>query len=221
MTTYPGALSIMEKTKRASLEGAMDLSGVSEDRLRVIFKGFNRLMMLIWRLGLGRWGNGTKYGGYVMVIKHTGRKSGLTRYTPVNYAEVNGDVYCTAAFGEKADWYRNLCEQPEVELWLPDGRWAGTAEDVTEAENRGDLLRKVIVASGFAGPLFGVNPRHLSDQDFDELAGKYRMIKIDKTEPLTGPGGPGDLAWIWPLATFLFGWLLLRRRRKSDAGDAV
>jgi hypothetical protein len=32
---------------------------ISEDFLRKIFKGFNRFMLLIWRLGLGSWGSGT------------------------------------------------------------------------------------------------------------------------------------------------------------------
>jgi deazaflavin-dependent oxidoreductase (nitroreductase family) len=196
----------------------MDLSGVSEDHLRSIFKQFNRFMMLIWRLGLGRWGNATKYGGYVMVIRHTGRKSGLARHTPVNYAVVNGDIYCVAAFGKSADWHRNLQANPEVELWLPDGRWAGTAEDATDADDATALLRQVIVASGFAGPLFGVNPKKLSDEDFEKLLKDYRLIRIRRTVPVTGPGGPGDLAWIWPLSTFLLGWLLLRRRRKGMAG---
>lgn len=194
----------------------MDLSTVSTERLRAIFKGFNRFMLLLWRLGLGRWGNGTRYGGYVMVMKHTGRKSELTRYTPVNYAEIDGDVYCTAAFGAKADWYHNLLANPEVELWLPDGRWAGVAERVGQEEDRAEILRQVIIAAGFAGPLFGVNPRHMSRQDFERLADEYVLFRIRKTQPVTGGGGPGDLAWIWPLSTVLFGWLLLRRRRHAQ-----
>jgi len=33
------------------------------------------------------------------VITHTGRKTGRKRRTPVNYAVVRDDVYCTAGFG--------------------------------------------------------------------------------------------------------------------------
>jgi hypothetical protein len=29
------------------------------ETLRQVFKEFNRFMILIWRLGLGSWGNGT------------------------------------------------------------------------------------------------------------------------------------------------------------------
>jgi deazaflavin-dependent oxidoreductase (nitroreductase family) len=187
---------------------------VTDDQLRSVFKAFNRFMVLLFRLGLGSWGNGTKYGGYIMVIKHIGRKTGLTRLTPVNYASVDGDIYCTAAFGKSADWYLNIVANPQVEVWLPDGRWAGIAEDVTGDENGASHLRQVIIASGFAGPLFGVNPNKLSDQDFEELLENYRLIRIRRENALTGAGGPGDLSWIWPLMTFVLLWLLMKRRRK-------
>ena len=187
---------------------------ITEDNLRSIFKYFNRFMLLLWRLGLGSWGNGTEFGGSIMVIKHTGRKTGLTRYTPVNYAIVDGEVYCSAGFGRVSDWYRNIMVLPEVEVWLPDGRWAGIAEDVSDAENGPQLLRQVIRGSGFAGPLFGVNPKKLSDQDFKDLLESYRLIRIRKADALTGAGGPGDLSWVWPLSTFVLLWLLIRKRRK-------
>jgi len=187
---------------------------VTEDQLRTVFKAFNQFMLLLWRLGLGAWGNGTEFGGSIMVIKHTGRKTGLTRHTPVNYAVVDGDVYCTAGFGKVSDWYRNIMVKPEVEVWLPDGRWAGIAEDVSNAENGPHLLRQVIRASGFAAPLFGVNPKNLTDEDFKNLLESYRLIRIRKADALTGPGGPGELSWIWPVTTFVLLWLLLRKRRR-------
>jgi deazaflavin-dependent oxidoreductase (nitroreductase family) len=187
---------------------------ITEDNLRIIFKFFNRFMLLLWRLGLGAWGNGTAFGGSLMVIKHTGRKTGLIRHTPVNYAIVNGDIYCTAGFGKVSDWYRNIMVHPEVEVWLPDERWAGVAEDATDDEYSHLLLQQVIIASGFAGPLFGVNPKQLSDEDFKDLLESYRLIRIRRADALTGPGGPGDLSWIWPLSTFVLLWLLIRKRRR-------
>jgi deazaflavin-dependent oxidoreductase (nitroreductase family) len=187
---------------------------VSEDNLRRIFKSFNRFMLLLWRLGLGTWGNGTSFGGSLMVLKHTGRKTGLSRQTPVNYTIVEGDVYCTAGFGKVSDWYLNIMANPEVEVWLPEGRWAGIAKDVTEQENIHFIFRQVLIASGFAGPLFGANPKQLSDLDLINLLETYRLIRIRPARALTGPGGPGDLAWVWPAATFvLLGLLLFRRRR--------
>jgi deazaflavin-dependent oxidoreductase (nitroreductase family) len=197
-----------------SPEGNMTYSPETEAQLRKVFKGFNHFMLLVWRLGLARYGNPTKLGGAVMVIKHRGRKSGLIRYAPVNFAEVDGDIYCTAGFGTKSHWYQNLRADPNVELWLPDSRWAGVAEEASDDENRVEILRAVLVASGFAGPLFGANPRRMSDDQIQALIGPYRLMRIRRVEPVTGPGGPGDLAWVWPLATLILMLLLLRRDRR-------
>ena len=187
---------------------------VSEEDLRRIFKSFNRFMLLLWRLGLGAWGNGTSFGGSLMVLKHTGRKTGLVRQTPVNYTIIDGDIYCTAGFGKGSDWYLNIMANPEVEVWLPDSRWAAIAEDVTDMENGHFIFRQVLIASGFAGPLLGVNPKQLSDLDLINLLESYRLIRIRPANALTGPGGPGDLAWVWPAATVALLGLLLFRRRK-------
>jgi deazaflavin-dependent oxidoreductase (nitroreductase family) len=194
----------------------MELSEINEERLRDIFKAFNRFMLFMWRLGFGTWGNGTKYGGSIMVVLHTGRKTGIRRKTPVNYATIKDDVYCVAAFGGKCDWYQNILADNRVEMWLPDGRWAGVAADVTGVENRADIFRQVIVASGFAGPLFGVNPKHLSGDDYEQLLGSYRLVRIRRMEAVAGPGGPGDLEWIWPLSTFVLLGLLLTRPAKRN-----
>ncbi len=156
-----------------------------------------------------------------MVIKHRGRKTGKERLAPVNYAEIDGQVFCVSAMGDQSDWYRNLMADPEVELWLADGRWAGVAEDVTQMEGGAQILRQVIVASGFAGPLFGFNPKHMSDEEFDAMLETYRLLRIRKTAPVTGPGGPGDLAWVWPLSTLVLLWMLVRARRKRAKDRAA
>lgn len=188
----------------------------SDERLRQLFKLGNRFMVLLFRLGLGGWGNGPQTS-QVMVLVHRGRKSGLLRRTPVNYALVDDVIYCTAAFGSRADWYRNVLADPRVQVWLPDGWYAGEAEEVPpEDPQRLALMRQVLIASGFAAPLFaGLNPKTASDDELAELSAPYRLIRIYPSEACTGPGGPGDLASVWPATTFvLLGLLLLRGRRK-------
>ena len=181
----------------------MNLSRLSQNSLLVLFRVFNRFMVLVWRLGLGSWGNATRYGGYVMVIGHLGRKTGSIHRTPVNYAQIDRNIYCTAGFGRRSDWYRNIMRTPIVEVWLPDGRWAGVADDVTEIKDRAVIFRQVIIASGFAGPHFGVDARRVSEGDLEGLLRKYRLVRIKLVAATTGRGGPGDLAWVWPMATFL------------------
>lgn len=91
----------------------------SQAGLRQAFKILNRFMLLQWRLGLGGFVNfWPAVIGCIMVITHRGRKSGLLRRTPVNYAIVDGDINCTAGFGEVSDGYRNLRADPHVQVWL-------------------------------------------------------------------------------------------------------
>lgn len=187
----------------------------NEEALRQAFKVLNRrLMVPLWRLGLGQWLNAwPTMSGRIMVLVHTGRKSGLRRFTPVNYAQVDGEVYCTAGFGAGSDWYKNIIANPAVEVWLPDGWWAGVAEDITGAPTALPLLRSVLIASGAVAPLAGVDPRKLSDAELAQVTAPYRLLHIKRTEARTGPGGPGELAWVWPLTTLLLLPLLLRRKR--------
>jgi deazaflavin-dependent oxidoreductase (nitroreductase family) len=181
-----------------------------EELLLRLFKQLNRFMLALFRLGLAGFVNAwPSVGGRVMVLTHVGRKTGLRRQTPLNYAVVDGDVYCTAGFGSGSDWYRNILANPEVEVWLPDGWWAGRAADISDSESRIDLLRKVLIASGFAAWLAGIRPRSDPDQKFAAQTETYRLLRIRRSHGLTGRGGPGDLAWIWPLATLILLLILL------------
>jgi hypothetical protein len=57
-----------------------------------------------------------------------------------------------------------------------------------------------------------VNQKKMSDSKLDELLAHYRLIRIRRTGALTGPGGPGDLAWVWPLTTLVLLFLLVSGR---------
>jgi deazaflavin-dependent oxidoreductase (nitroreductase family) len=187
--------------------------------LRQGFKYGNKFMLLMWRLGLQRWGMRNPYSGYIMVLTHTGRKSGRLRRTPVNYAEIDGDLFCVAGFGAAADWYRNLLKTPAVEVWLPDGSWwAGMAEDVTALPDaqRLPLVRQVLINSGFAARLAGINPRTQPDAELAAATQEYKLVRIRRTVPRTGGGGPGDLAWLWMVATLGLGLAWLGRSRSIN-----
>ena len=144
--------------------------------LRRVFRLVNYGMVFMWKIGLGRLINIWPAGfGRIMVIKHVGRKSGKIRLAPVNYAPVDGEIYCTAGFGAGSDWYRNLIAYPGVELWLPDRKIAAQAQDISDCPQRLSLLRQIIIASGFAGPLFGINSK-ITDERLAVLAADYRII---------------------------------------------
>jgi len=182
------------------------------------FKRFNLVMVTLYRLGLGSLLSNPQTG-YIMVLTTTGRKTGRRHRTPVNYAILDGDIYCTAGFGVTSDWYRNLKANPQVEVWLGRRWWVGTAEEVTDPAEWLPLYRLILVNSGFAAPLFtGIDPATISNQALRQAGAGQPVIRIRVERELHGPGGPGDLKWIWPLA--LAAWLglrwLSRRRQRAD-----
>ncbi|MDH3260877.1 MAG: nitroreductase family deazaflavin-dependent oxidoreductase [Acidimicrobiia bacterium] len=187
------------------------------DELRKMFRLLNGFMIALWRLGLGGMLNAwPSVGGRLMVLVHRGRRSGREYRTPLNYAVVDDHVYCLAGFGEAADWYRNALAAPEVEVWLPDGWWGAKAVDVSEVPERTDLMRAVMIGSGFAAYVAGIDPRRWSDAHLDEKSRDYRLLRLERTVPRTGTGGPGDLAWTWPWATALFLAALLRQWQRAE-----
>ena len=184
----------------------------SSERLRTAFRYFNRFMLVLWRLGLGSWVNfWPAVAGRIMVLVQVGRRTGVERRTPLNYAISEGDVYCIAAFGRISDWHKNIRANPEVEVWLPDGRWSGVATDVSDSESRLRLLREVLIASGFASYAAGIRPKSISDAELERITVDYRVLRIERTHACTGAGGPGDLAWVWPIVTLVLLLALLLR----------
>jgi deazaflavin-dependent oxidoreductase (nitroreductase family) len=158
----------------------MDVSNFSSkqmNNLRRVFHAMNHFMVWMWKMG---WGKAINFWpavvGRIMVIKHRGRKSGKEYLTPVNYATVDGEIYCTAGFGSISDWYRNMLVNPDIELWLPEGKRKAHAEDISDSPKRLFLLRQVIIASGFAGPLFGLNPKKVNDEQLDAMSKEYRLV---------------------------------------------
>ncbi len=192
---------------------------MDENQLKKYFKLLNRFMVLMWRLGLGRWVNAwPQVGGQILVITHRGRKSGKIYRTPANFALVDGEIYCTAGFGQSSDWYRNLRANPLVEVWLPEEWWQVEAEDAGSRPDRTALMRAVLIGSGFAAQVAGIDPYTISDAELDERTRDYRLIHLRRVAPRTGAAGPDDLAWVWPLGVFILLPLALRRRGRRCCG---
>jgi deazaflavin-dependent oxidoreductase (nitroreductase family) len=178
------------------------------------FKRLNRWIMIpMWRLGLRRLINiWPTVGGRILVLAHTGRKTGARHLTPLNYAPSHSSVYVLAGLGAQTDWYRNVLAGPAVEVWLPDGRWLAEATDVSDHPLRFSIIRDVLIASGIAAPVAGVDPRHLSDDELIDKTADYRLIELQYRADATGTSGPGDLAWIWVALGALFVMDRLRRK---------
>ncbi|MGB8383524.1 MAG: nitroreductase family deazaflavin-dependent oxidoreductase, partial [Dermatophilaceae bacterium] len=167
-------------------------------RVTRAFRRFNRLMVLMWRLGLGRVVNAwPQVIGQIMVLSHTGRRTGLQRRTPLNYLERDGVIYAIAGFGPSTDWYRNVRANPQVVVWLPGQCFTGIVEDVSDSPDRLALVRGVLVASGFAAPAAGIPVHRLDDAELAAQTADYRVLRIVPRPDGPQPAAPADLAWVW------------------------
>jgi deazaflavin-dependent oxidoreductase (nitroreductase family) len=172
------------------------LSEPMMDRLRRMFRSMNRSMVLMWRLGLGRWADAwPSVGGRILVVEHHGRRSGRRYLTPLNFTPENRSRFCIAAFGTRSDWYRNALATGRVVVWLPDGTWIARVSDATDEEGARDRIRRVLIDSGFAARAFGLNPRVMTDEEVDTATADYRLVRLDLIDRCDED--PADLWWVW------------------------
>ncbi|GAB4495853.1 MAG: hypothetical protein OHK0052_04450 [Anaerolineales bacterium] len=184
-------------------------------QLRAAFKQLNNIMLWQFRLGLGQFLTLPTPAGMIMVIEHTGRKSGLLRYVPVNYAPApdNRSVYCLSGFG-KSEWYRNLLHHPQTAVWIGNRRIYGRAETLDSLQHL-SIYRQVLINSGFATLAFeGFDPRTAPESRIREMTEKAPLLRIVLNDEVTpNAPHPGDYAWVWSLAAVGLLALLLRRRK--------
>lgn len=183
----------------------------SRDRLRDI----NRwLMVPTFRLGLGGLICGP-LGGWVMILRTRGRRTGRPRHAGLDYVIDGGSVYCLAGFGRDTHWFRNLLADPHVEVMLPGRTLAGTAEEVTDLDERARVVPRIIRASGVPGFMIGCNPWTAPDERIVELLAGIPLVRIRPTGIAPGPADPGGRLWVVKvlLAVLLVRRLLGRRRQ--------
>jgi deazaflavin-dependent oxidoreductase (nitroreductase family) len=76
-------------------------------------------------------------GTQTLLLTTRGRKSGAARTTPLIYGRHGDDVMVVASKGgsdEPPAWYRNLEDDPEVEVQIKDEHFRARARDATPEE---------------------------------------------------------------------------------------
>jgi len=85
-------------------------------------------------------GRGWIIGWLILLLTHTGRKTGRRYDTPLQYERIDG-AYCVGAGrGQKADWFRNVVAHPDVHVRVGRREFECTAEAVTDPERVADFL---------------------------------------------------------------------------------
>jgi deazaflavin-dependent oxidoreductase (nitroreductase family) len=151
----------------------------------------------------------------MVLISHTGRKTGLTRRTMTELHVVNGRKYAPSGFGRRAQWYRNIEADPRVTIQTAAGAESAIARRVTDGEellslmDLEDPMNRVMLKSFLA-------TLEIEPTAEDILAKKDRIyyLRFDPSDEPTPPPLQVDLVWLWPAALFaLFtAWLLARKK---------
>lgn len=135
----------------------------------------------------------TPAAGSILLLRTTGRRSGLVREAPLGYALVDGKVVVIAGYGRGAHWFRNAMANPDVEVLLPGALIAGRAEEITDPDERRDTFRTLIGSMGAVGMLTLGDVRGMSDAEVDKLAAAFPILAITPTAVLPGPFDPGGI----------------------------
>jgi deazaflavin-dependent oxidoreductase (nitroreductase family) len=88
----------------------------------------------------GEEGHEWRPGVPTLILTTTGRRSGEPRPTPLIYGRHGDDFLVVASKGGAPDppaWYRNLSEDPEVEVQVKADRFAARARTATPEEKPG------------------------------------------------------------------------------------
>lgn len=147
-----------------------------------------RLPVLLYRLRLGR-----LLGRRFILVRHRGRKTGKLRHTVLEVVRVDSErreIMVVSAWGERAEWFRNLMHQPAIEVqtgrdrFQPLQRFLGFDERVIELDR---YAREHPAAARTIGRWLGV-PFDGSAEATAALARAVRMVAFRPADPGEGRG---------------------------------
>jgi hypothetical protein len=133
-------------------------------------------------------------------------------------------VYVVAGYGVGTPWYRNLLENPTVEVVLPGRTIRGLAEPVGDDAEWLRSYRALIRSFRLIGRVVQGDPRRMDDAT---LISTHRSLPVVRIRPLDppraivagtwDPGGHGRLL-VWTTALAVLCLASLARRRKGEGG---
>jgi deazaflavin-dependent oxidoreductase (nitroreductase family) len=177
------------------------------------FKVANRwLMVPALRAGLGAVFS-TPLTGSMMLLRTTGRSSGLVREAPLGYVIREGAIYCCAGFGVVTHWYRNLQADPRVEVVLPSGlAVAGLAERVTDHDEWSRVFPEYVRALGMIGRATVGDARTATPDRLDAIREQLPLVRIRPVGLASGPADPGGAQWAIVQGAITVAFLIFLRR---------
>jgi len=114
--------------------------GMFEKRPNWFLKLFFKIPVFLYKIGFG--GFERIIGAEWMLLTTIGRKSGKPRQTMVDILDYDKDAdtyYIEAAYGARADWYKNIQANPLFEAQVGRRKFKARAGELT-ADNAADKL---------------------------------------------------------------------------------
>ena len=116
----------------------------------------------------------------VLLLTTTGRKSGLPRTTPLQFEEVDGEIYIASARGQEADWFKNIIANSQVRVQIRDREFDASAEAVTDPRRIADFielrLKRHPVMIRLIMTLFDGLPLRLARADLEKFCQEKAMV---------------------------------------------
>jgi deazaflavin-dependent oxidoreductase (nitroreductase family) len=203
MSSATGRAGSAEPGESPSLPEPPRLEGfarTASEASLTLFRYANRVAMVpLHRAGLSAW-LGNPLTGWQCLLTTVGRRSGMRRPTPLGYLVADGAAWVMAGYGPRTQWYRNIREDPHVELLLP-GRApiAALAEEVSEPGVRARVIPALCRSMALPGAMIGCFPPTATDERILGCVGWVPLVSIrprDGTALVPGPDDPGGLGWV-------------------------
>jgi len=152
-----------------------------------------KLPLYRWRLGLAR-----LLSPNYLLLTITGRKSGQTRRTMLEYTYANGHIYLSSGWGKRSQWVQNVLANPLVTVQtVREGTVSGKAIPVTDeqemalfyarAQGHSPIWKEYLTSWGIADNV----------QDFVLKRERLCVLHIDPVDEPNPPPLTADRKWVW------------------------
>ena len=137
-------------------------------------------------------GLGLLAGHAYLLLETKGRRTGVTRVTPLGYVRWGSHFLVQPLHGAGSSWVRNLLACPRVEVMVGLGRLSCTARVMDDVAERLDALRVI----GASRTVSGLTARRyfslLGKADEDRLGRAShdldKLVVLLETDPIDNPG---------------------------------
>jgi deazaflavin-dependent oxidoreductase (nitroreductase family) len=153
-------------------------------------------------------------GRRFLVLTATGRKSGQPRRAALEYTVMDGKLYIVSAWGERAQWYRNVVADPHVTVQTHAGAAGMVARRVDDDAELARLFERFRHS-----PVWDIYLDALCIErdaaDFVAKKDRLYLLRLDSTGTPTPPPLEPDLEWVWWVVLALGVMALARRWLRS------